>query len=165
MQIDETEFLLSITINGEKVQDIIPSGMTLLDYLRNRRGLFGTKKACGAGECGACTVLLDGKAIYSCITPAIHAHGKAVETVEGLSANGKLHPLQQAFIDTGAVQCGFCTPGFLMTAKALLDRNHHPDEETIRKELAGNLCRCTGYVQIIEAVQLAAERMYKEENQ
>ena len=165
MQMNETEFLLSITVNGKKIQDIIPSGMTLLDYLRSRLGLFGTKKACGAGECGACTVLLDGKPVYSCITPAIHANGKTVETVEGLSSEGKLHPLQQAFIDTGAVQCGFCTPGFLMTAKALLDKNHNPDEETIRKELAGNLCRCTGYVQIIEAVQLAAERMYKEENQ
>lgn len=155
--------LLSVTVNGEERKDWIAPDMTLLNYLRNHCGLFGTKKACGAGECGACTVILDGRAVYSCITLAVRAEGRKVETVEGLSKDGRIHPIQEAFIETGAVQCGFCTPGFIMTTKALLDRNHHPTEEEIRVELAGNLCRCTGYVQIIDAVKLAAEKMYGKE--
>lgn len=155
-----TQVLLTVTVNGEKRKDWITPDITLLTYLRECCGLFGTKKACGAGECGACTVILDGRAIYSCITLAIQAEGRNVETIEGLSCGDQIHPIQEAFIEAGAVQCGFCTPGFIMTTKALLDRNHHPSDEEIKVELAGNLCRCTGYVQIIDAVNLAAEKMY-----
>ena len=151
---------LEITVNGELHQDMVPDDMTLLTYLRDVLGLMGTKKACGAGECGACTVLLDGRPVYSCITLALQAHEKSVLTIEGLSADGRLHPIQEAFIEAGAIQCGFCTPGFIMSTKALLDRNHNPSEEEIKEALAGNLCRCTGYVQIIEAVKMAAKKMY-----
>lgn len=160
---NENTVLLSLTLNGVKREDRISPDTTLLDYLRNDCGLFGTKKACGAGECGACTVILDGRAVYSCITLALQANGRTVETIEGLAKGNELHPIQEAFIETGAVHCGFCTPGLIMTAKALLDRVHHPSEQVIRTELAGNLCRCTGYVQIVEAVKLAAEKMYGKE--
>ena len=160
---NENTVLLSLTLNGVKREDRISPDTTLLDYLRNDCGLFGTKKACGAGECGACTVILDGRAVYSCITLALQANGRTVETIEGLAKGNELHPIQEAFIETGAVHCGFCTPGLIMTAKALLDRIHHPSEQVIRTELAGNLCRCTGYVQIVEAVKLAAEKMYGKE--
>ena len=156
----ENKVLLSLTLNGVERTDSISPDMTLLEYLRGECGLFGTKKACGAGECGACTVIVDGRAVYSCITLALQADGKKVETIEGLSDGKTLHPIQEAFIETGAVHCGFCTPGFIMSTKALLDRVHHPSEALIRAELAGNLCRCTGYVQIVEAVKLAAEKMY-----
>ena len=160
MSASQNEILLKLTVNGQEREERIPSDMTLLSYLRDRCGLFGTKKACGAGECGACTVILNGEAIYSCITLALQADGGAVETVEGLSQGDALHPIQEAFIEAGAVQCGFCTPGFLMSTKVLLDKNHHPSELEIRTALSGNLCRCTGYVQIVEAVRLAAEKMY-----
>jgi len=155
-----TKTYLEITVNGELHQDMVPDDMTLLSYLRDELNLMGTKKACGAGECGACTVLLDGRPVYSCITLALQAHGKSVLTIEGLGSGSKLHPIQEAFIESGAIQCGFCTPGFIMTTKALLDKNHNPSEEEIKEALAGNLCRCTGYVQIIEAVKLAAKKMY-----
>lgn len=150
---------IKIKVNGREYRDMIPSDLLLIDYLRKYRLLTGTKKACGAGECGACTVLLDGKAIYSCITLAIQASGKTVETIESLSDGDTLHPIQDAYLDAGAVQCGYCTPGFIMTTKALLDRNPHPGEQCIQEALAGNICRCTGYRQIIDAVRLAAERM------
>jgi aerobic-type carbon monoxide dehydrogenase small subunit (CoxS/CutS family) len=156
--------LLNITVNGVKRQDYIASDQTLLSYLRENLGLTGAKKACGAGECGACTVLLENRPIYACITLALQAQGKRVETIEGLAAfGGALHPLQQAFIDVGAVQCGFCTPGFIMSGKALLERNHHPRDEDIKEALAGNLCRCTGYAQILEAIKRAAEILYGRE--
>ncbi len=154
---------LTITVNGQKRQDWIIPDMTLLHYLRDICGLFGTKKACGAGECGACTVLLNGRPVYSCITLAAQAMDCQVETIEGLGQDGKLHPIQEAFLECGAVQCGFCTPGIILTAKAFLERNHHPSDQEIRQALAGNLCRCTGYVQILEAVKLAAEKMYGKE--
>ena len=153
---------VKIEINGRKYCDTIPSDMMLIDYLRKYRLLTGTKKACGSGECGSCTVLLNGKPVYSCITLAIQASGKSVETIESLSDGDILHPIQEAYLDAGAVQCGYCTPGFIMTTKALLDKNPCPDKQTIKEELAGNICRCTGYHQIIDAVELAAERMSKE---
>ena len=126
----------------------------LLDYLRDVLGLRGTKEACGRGECGACTVLIEGVAVNSCIFPAMEADGKAVTTIEGISdGDGNLHPVQQAFVEHGAIQCGFCTPGLVLSAKALLDENPQPSESEIRKAIAGNLCRCTGYVQIVEAIK------------
>lgn len=154
------KILLEVTVNGELRQDLIEESQTLLGYLRDTLGLMGTKKACGAGECGVCTVLLEGRPVYSCITWALQAAGKNVVTIEGLSVEGKLHPIQEAYVEAGAIQCGFCTPGFIMTTKALLDRNHNPSDDEIKEALAGNLCRCTGYVQIIEAVKLAARKIY-----
>lgn len=125
--------------------------------------MTGTKKGCGSAECGACTVLLDGRPVYSCVMLAMQANGRNIETIEGLSDGDTLHPIQEAFLDAGAVQCGFCTPGFVMTTKALLESEPHPDSRCIREAIAGNLCRCTGYAQIEDAVRLAAERMGKEE--
>lgn len=152
---------VNIKLNGREYRDTIPSDMMLIDYLRQRRLLTGTKKACGSGECGACTVILNGKAIYSCITLAIQASGKSVETIEGLSDGDQLHPIQEAYIDAGAIQCGYCTPGFIMTTKALLDYDKNPSEQCVKEAMAGNICRCTGYHQIIDAVKLAADKMNK----
>lgn len=146
-----------MTINGKSYQDLIPSDLLLVDYLRSYKLLTGTKKGCSSGECGACTVLLNGKPVYSCIMLAVQAEGCSIETIEGLSDGDTLHPIQEAYLDAGAVQCGFCTPGFIMTTKALLDENPHPAEQEIKEALAGNLCRCTGYKQIVDAVLLAAE--------
>ncbi len=135
--------------------DVEPSA-TLLDVLRDRLGLKGTKKGCDQGQCGTCTILLDGRPVSSCILLAVQADGKKITTIEGLSARGSLHPLQEAFVNEGAVQCGFCTPGMILSAKALLDRNPRPSEDEIRAALSGNLCRCSGYVKIIQAVKKAA---------
>ena len=129
---------------------------TLLDTLRYDLGLTGTKEGCGDGNCGSCTVLLDGQAVNSCLVLAIEADGHEITTIEGLCQGGKLHPLQQAFIDEGAVQCGFCTPGMILTAKALLDSNPHPTEVEVRLAITGNLCRCTGYDKIVRAILKAA---------
>ncbi|MCZ7663825.1 MAG: (2Fe-2S)-binding protein [Thermoleophilia bacterium] len=149
--------VVRLVVNGDAVTARVESDWNLLRLLREGLGLQGTKEGCGAGECGACTVILDGAAVNSCIFPAVAAEGAEVVTVEGLAApDGTLHPLQQQFIDKGAVQCGFCTPGMLLSAKALLDRIPDPTEHQIKSALAGNLCRCTGYNQIIEAVQAAA---------
>ena len=147
---------LTMNVNGKDVTLESEPDELLVEVLRDRRGLTGTKVGCEEGECGACTVLLDGKAVVSCLLPAMKAQGRKVETVEGLAAEGKLHPLQQAFIDCGAVQCGYCTPGMLMSAKALLDENPSPSEEEIREAISGNLCRCTGYQKIVEAIKAAS---------
>ena len=135
---------------------------TLLHLIREKAGLTGTKCGCNMGECGACTVILNGRAVKSCCVLAEQAHGCTVETIEGIGSAGHPHPLQQAFVDAGAIQCGFCTPGMILSAKALLDRNPDPSEEDIRLAMSGNLCRCTGYTKIIDAVALAAQRMAKE---
>ena len=155
------EMLLTMTVNGEAVKLVVEPSAMLVDVLRGRLGLIGVKEACGKGECGACTVLLDGKPVPSCITPAMKALNKNVLTIEGLGSPGKLHPIQEAFIDHGAVQCGFCTPGMILSAKALLDECPRPTEEEVRVAISGNLCRCTGYVKIVEAVLSAAEGMGK----
>jgi carbon-monoxide dehydrogenase small subunit len=151
--------IVSFKLNGEAVQALAKDNMTLLDLLRDVIGLTGTKKGCEEGECGACTVLLDGRPINSCMALAREVEGHELLTIEGLASNGKLHPLQQQFIDKWALQCGYCTPGMIMSAKALLDTNPHPTEEDIRSAVAGNLCRCTGYAKIIEAIQATAERL------
>ncbi len=151
---------LTFSVNGEPyILDRVPVNRSLLDVLRDDLGLTGTKEGCGEGDCGACTVIIDGKAVNACLVLAAEVEGKEILTVEGLAKNGKLHPLQQAFVDEGAVQCGFCTPGMLLSAKALLDVNPSPSELEIRTALAGNLCRCTGYVRIVSAVQKAAQAM------
>ncbi|NWG04981.1 MAG: (2Fe-2S)-binding protein [Syntrophaceae bacterium] len=145
---------INFTLNGELVEVEIEPHLTLLQLLRDKLELIGTKEGCGMGECGACTVLLDGKTVNSCIFPAMEVEGKKVVTIEGLmDAQGNLHPIQKAFVEQGAVQCGFCTPGMVLSAKALLDENPKPTEEEIRHGIAGNLCRCTGYIQIIEAIK------------
>jgi aerobic-type carbon monoxide dehydrogenase small subunit (CoxS/CutS family) len=147
---------ISFKVNGVPYVREVKSSQTLLELLRNELGLSGTKEGCGTGECGACTVLLDGKPVNSCLMLAIDAEGREVTTVEGLEKEGKLHPLQEAFVEEGAVQCGFCTAGMLMAAKGLLEENPHPTEEQIRRGISGNLCRCTGYVRIVRAIQRAA---------
>jgi carbon-monoxide dehydrogenase small subunit len=133
--------------------------MLLIDVLRDKMGLTGTKYSCGAGDCGACTVLIEGKPVFSCLTLAVTAKGKNIVTIEGVGAGNELHPIQQAFVDCGAIQCGFCTPGMVLSAKALLDEEPEPTREEIRTFLAGNLCRCTGYVKIVDAVESAAATM------
>lgn len=154
---------LKFRLNGRPVEVEVPPGRRLLDLLREDLGLIGTKEGCGEGECGACTVLVDGKPRLSCLTLAIQVEGKDVLTVEGLAQGGKLHPLQEAFVETAGVQCGFCTPGFLMAAYALLLENPNPTREEVRAWLSGNLCRCTGYEQIVDAVLLAARRLREEQ--
>ncbi|MCA0433125.1 MAG: (2Fe-2S)-binding protein [Proteobacteria bacterium] len=150
---------VSTTINGDAVDFVCQPDEPLLDVLRNRLGLTGAKEGCGTGDCGACSVILDGRLVCSCLVLGVEMEGKKLETVEGLADGPKLHPLQQQFIDGAALQCGICTPGFLIAAKALLDKNPDPSEEEIRFGLAGNLCRCTGYDKIVRAVQAAAKEM------
>ena len=145
-------------INGNDVSIEVQPHWTLLRVIRDELGLTGTKEGCGEGECGSCTVVVDGKTVNSCLVLAMDVEGKEVTTIEGLAQGGKLHPLQAAFVEQGAVQCGFCTPGMIMTAKELLDRRPCPSEEEIRFHMAGNLCRCTGYAKIIKAIQTAASR-------
>jgi carbon-monoxide dehydrogenase small subunit len=149
---------LTCRVNHEPVEVLVDGYKTLLEVLREDLGLTGTKHGCELGECGACAVLADGEPVLSCLVLAVEAEGRDMETVEGLAAGGCLHPLQESFADHGAAQCGYCTPGILMTAKALLDREPHPSRDRIREALSGNLCRCTGYWQIIEAVAAAASR-------
>jgi len=151
--------LVALNINGDDYELAVVPSHTLLEVLREDAGLTGTKHGCEQGECGLCTVLIDGRPQFSCLTLAIEAQGADIRTVEGLATSGELHPLQQAWGETGASQCGYCTPGMLMSAQALLERNPSPNRTEIREALAGNLCRCTGYQAIIEAVELAAERM------
>jgi aerobic-type carbon monoxide dehydrogenase small subunit (CoxS/CutS family) len=149
---------ISFTLNDEVTTLSIPVNRTLLQMLREDLLLTGTKEGCNEGECGACTILLDGKPMNSCLTLAVEVDGRTVLTVEGLAKNGELHPLQQAFLDVGAVQCGFCTPGMLMSAKAVLDEIDDPTEEEIRTGIEGNICRCTGYDRIVTAIKLASDR-------
>jgi len=151
--------LIKLMVNGESYEVAVEFKRLLLDVLRDDLGLTGTKEACDFGNCGSCTVLIDGKPVLSCLTLAIEARGKDIMTVEGMAKNGQLHALQQAFIDYGAIQCGFCTPGMLLSAKALLDDNPEPTPAEIKEALSGNLCRCTGYVKIIEAVEAVAQQM------
>jgi carbon-monoxide dehydrogenase small subunit len=151
--------LVALNINGDDYELAVTTSHTLLEVLREDAHLTGTKHGCEQGECGLCTVLVDGRPQFSCLTLAIEAQGCEIRTVEGLASGGELHPLQQAFGETGASQCGYCSPGMLMSAQALLERNPSPNRTEIREALAGNLCRCTGYQAIIEAVELAAVRM------
>jgi carbon-monoxide dehydrogenase small subunit len=145
---------IALQLNGHDLETLVEPHWTLLEFLRDRMELTGTKEGCGEGECGACTVLINGKAVNACLFPILEADGTEVVTIEGLiNEDGRLHPLQQAFINQGAVQCGFCTPGMILSAKALLDETPHPTEDEIRSALAGNFCRCTGYAQIIQAIQ------------
>jgi aerobic carbon-monoxide dehydrogenase small subunit len=151
---------ISLQVNGQSYQLEVPPNLTLLYLLRDHLGLTGVKDACGQeGECGACTVLLDGRPVNSCLVLAGQASGKEIITIEGLSKNGQLHPLQKAFIETGAVQCGYCTPGAVLSTVYLLERHPDPTSEQIREALVGNLCRCTGYTKMIDAVHLAAKEM------
>jgi aerobic-type carbon monoxide dehydrogenase small subunit (CoxS/CutS family) len=153
---------IRITLNGEEMDVSFASYKTLLEVLREDLGHTGTKHGCELGECGACAVLLDGKPVLSCLALAVECDGCGVTTIEGLGSNGRLHPLQSAFADLGAAQCGYCTPGILLTAKALLDQNPHPSRDQIREALSGNLCRCTGYLQIFEAVEAAMVQIAEE---
>ncbi len=149
---------ITLTINGEPEVVTVPSHMTLLQMLRRELALTGTKNGCAAGECGACTVMVNGEPVNSCMMLAVECDGAEIITVEGLAGDGQLDPVQAALIEAGGVQCGFCTPGVLISARALLNRNSHPTEQEIREALVGNLCRCTGYVRIIEGIQQAANR-------
>lgn len=149
--------ILRLTLNGREREDAVPENALLIDYLREVARMTGVKSGCDGGECGACTVLIDGEAIPSCITLASRCEGRSIETIEGLAKQGRLNRLQQAFHEKLGTQCGFCTPGMIAAAEALLRRNPNPDEHEIRDALSGNLCRCTGYVKIIESVKTAAE--------
>jgi len=150
-----------LRVNGEDHEVLIKSNRTLIEVLRQDLHLTGAKEACGMGACGACTVLVNGKPVHSCITLAEEVEGKEVETIEGLAQGGKLHPLQQAFMDYHAFQCGFCTPGMIMAAKALLNRNLRPTEQEVKSAISGNLCRCTGYGNIVEAILSTAQEIEK----
>ncbi len=149
---------ISVKVNGSSEMVTVPSNMTLLRMLRESLSLTGTKNGCAAGECGACTVLLNGEPVNSCMVLAVEADGQEITTIEGLAKDGQLDVVQQTIIEKGGVQCGFCTPGMLISARALLNRNPHPSEQDVVEALVGNLCRCTGYSRIIESVQAAAER-------
>jgi len=150
--------MLSLTVNGELYQRTIKPNLTLLDFIRDELGLTGTKKGCETGDCGSCTVILDGELVNSCLLLAMEANGKSVLTIEGLAKGGKLHPLQEAFIEYGAIQCGYCTPGMILAAKALLDKNPKPTEQEVKAGIVGNLCRCTGYTKIVEAILAVAHK-------
>lgn len=150
---------ITLKINGESYEARVKPSETLLEVLRDKLGLTGTKEGCDTGKCGACTVLIEGKAVRSCLTLAIAARDKEITTIEGLAHGKELHPIQQAFVEHGALQCGFCTPGMIMISKAFLEENPDPTEKEIREALVGNICRCTGYVKIVEAIQASAKEM------
>ena len=158
MEKETQQVLLRMVVNGKPVAVKVNPTWTLLKVLREQLRLTGTKKGCEQGDCGACTIILDGKAVNACLVLALQAEGKEIETIEGLGTPEKLHPLQKSFIRHGAVQCGFCTPGMLMSGVAVLRKNPHPSEEEIKREISGNLCRCTGYIKIIEAIHDIAKR-------
>ncbi|MDD2443165.1 MAG: (2Fe-2S)-binding protein [Desulfotomaculaceae bacterium] len=151
--------ILTFTLNGEITEVAVSPSDTLLDILRDKLNLVGSKKGCGKGECGACRVIMNGEAVNSCLVPALKASGANVETIEGIGSVEKFHPLQESFMDLGAIQCGFCTPGMIMSSKALLDKNPNPAMEDVREAISGNICRCTGYVKIEEAVLDAAKKL------
>lgn len=153
---------ISTQVNGDQAEFLCDPGSTLLDVLRDELGLTGSKEGCGSGDCGACTVVLDGQMVCSCLVLAGEAEGRRISTVEGVAERGTLHPVQSKFLEHGALQCGFCTPGFIVAAKALLDRNPDPSETDVRYWLAGNLCRCTGYDKIVRAVMDAAAELRQE---
>ena len=155
--------LIQLQVNGQDYAAAIEPQDLLVDVLRKKLGLTGTKKGCGQGDCGACTVLIDGNPALACITLAIACRGKGITTIEGMTQNGELDPIQQSFVDHGAIQCGFCTPGMILTAKSLLDKIPNPSKDDIKKGIAGNLCRCTGYKKIVEAIETAAENLSKQE--
>jgi carbon-monoxide dehydrogenase small subunit len=144
--------IIKLNVNGEDYEILTEVHKTLLEVLREDLGLTGTKRGCDLGACGACTVLIEGKPFLSCLTLAANVQGKKIVTIEGLAQEGELHPLQKAFVEKGAIQCGFCAPGMILTAKAFLDENPHPSGEEVRKAISGNLCRCTGYIKIVEAI-------------
>ena len=150
---------IKIKVNGEWREMTIPNQKTLLEVIREELHLTGTKKMCNNGECGSCTVIMDGVAVNSCIVLAVDANGKEITTIESLAPTGKLHPIQEEFVTQGAIQCGFCTPGMIMSAKALLDQNPNPTDLEVKTAISGNLCRCTGYVRIVNAILSAAERL------
>jgi len=154
-----SKFHVSTTINGEPTEFLADASLTLLDALRDDLGLTGTKEGCGSGDCGACSVMLDGRLVCSCLVLAVETQGRTVDTIEGMATGDALHPVQRQFLEHAALQCGFCTPGFLVAAKALLEKNNNPTETEVRFWLAGNLCRCTGYDKIIRAVMDAAAEM------
>ena len=150
--------LISLTVNGVAHEVAVAANTTLVDLLRYQLGLTGTKKGCGLGDCGSCTVIMDGKPVNSCLVLAMQAAGREIVTIEGLASEDGLHPVQQAFVDKGAIQCGFCSPGMILSAKHLLDENPHPEDSEIRAAISGNLCRCTGYQKIIEAIRNAGAK-------
>jgi carbon-monoxide dehydrogenase small subunit len=150
---------ISLTVNGKEQELLVHANQTLAQALRYELGLTGTKQGCEVGDCGSCTVLMDGKPVNACLVLAVQAQSREITTIEGLSAGGVMHPLQEAFVENGAIQCGFCTPGMILSAKALLDQNPGPDASQIRSALSGNLCRCTGYHKIVEAVENASHKM------
>jgi carbon-monoxide dehydrogenase small subunit len=152
---------IKVTVNGILYELSVQPWETLLDVIREQLGLTGTKEGCGLGECGACTIIMDGKTVNSCLVLAVEADNRVITTIEGLANGDELHPIQEAFVECGGLQCGFCTPGMIMSTKALLEQNPSPDEEEIRKAIAGNLCRCTGYTKIIESVKVAAKNMQR----
>src|SRR5271157_4298389 len=156
--------LLNLTVNGDPVDVMVAPNTTLLEVLRDQLGFYGVKEGCSEGVCGACTVLMEGRPIRSCITLALEAEGASITTIEGIAEDGKLHPVQEAFVENGAVQCGFCTPGMILSSKALLDRNSQPTEDEIKNALAGNFCRCTGYTKILKAVQVASGQIKAAQN-
>jgi len=156
---DVQRLVLALDVNGERTELLLPVHKTLLEVLREDMQLTGTKHGCELGECGTCTVLIDGRPELSCLLLPLQLEGRAITTIEGMAAGSTLHPLQQAFAELGAAQCGYCTPGILLSAKALLETNARPSRDEIREALAGNLCRCTGYVKILEAIELAAGRI------
>ncbi|MEI6154081.1 MAG: (2Fe-2S)-binding protein [Deltaproteobacteria bacterium] len=151
--------LITFSVNNKEYEIAVTPNKTLTQVLRDDLGLTGTKEGCGLGDCGACTVILDGRPVNSCLVLAIQANGSQISTIEGIADGHTLHPLQQAFVDHGAIQCGFCTPGMVLSAKNLLDKNTDPSEYEIREAISGNLCRCTGYQKIVEAVKAASENM------
>jgi carbon-monoxide dehydrogenase small subunit len=154
---------ITFTLNGTPHELLIQPWRTLLEVIREDLNLTGTKEGCGQGECGSCTVIMGGKTVNSCLVPAVEADGQEIITIEGLAEGDKLHPIQQAFVEHAGMQCGFCTPGMIMSAKALLERNPDPSEEEIREGIAGNFCRCTGYTKIIESISASAKVMKGEE--